>query len=291
MTDASQGPFSIPPIPKVGLPGGKELPALGIGTSSCSKILDPSSVKSAILYAIGLGYTHFQTEVSSYSEQPVGEAVAEALENGSVGSGEEFFITSKIRFKDGASDSIVLNLKKSLGTLKLESVDIFLIEYWPGSDDIKHGERENGNTDNEEFSIGDFMSAWKKMEECQSLGLAKLIGVCNFSAKMLESLVNSSVTIPSVNQVGMQEMWREKELREICSANNITIVVSSAVDGEDKDFDYNQFMESEGFKVEEGSDVDKLAQVYFKWAYKQGAALLLESLDEKLTRRMLDIFK
>ncbi|XP_073131217.1 non-functional NADPH-dependent codeinone reductase 2-like [Henckelia pumila] len=277
MTDASQGPFFVPPIPTVGLPGGKELPALGIGTSSCSKILDPSSAKSAILDAIGLGYTHFQTEVSSFLEQPVGEAVAEALENGSVGSREEFFITSKIRFKDGTdSDSIVPNLKKSLETLKLESVDIFLVEY----------DKEDG-----EFSVTDFMLAWKEMEECQSLGLAKLIGVCNFSAKMLQSLFNSAVTIPSVNQVGMQEMWREKELREFCAANNITIVVSSAVDGEDKDFEYTQFLESEGFKIEQGSNVKKLAQVYFKWAYDQGAALLLESLDEKLIRDMLDIFK
>lgn len=71
-------------------------------------------------------------------------------------------------------------------TLNLKSVNIFLIE-WP----------ENGNA----FSVDDFMSAWKAMEECQSLGLASAIGVSNFSSTMLESLLQFAETAPATNQV------------------------------------------------------------------------------------------
>ncbi|XP_073316136.1 7-acetyl-epi-neemfruitin B aldo-keto reductase-like [Primulina huaijiensis] len=236
MTDASQGSFAIPKIRREDRSAVIDLPALGIGTSSAPEKLDPSAVKTAILYAIGLGYTHFQTEVSSYLEQLVGEAISEALQNGIVRSRDEFFITSKIRLTDGAvSDSIVPNLKQSLKTLNLGSVDIFLIE-WP----------ENDST----FSVNDFTSAWKAMEECQSLGLANLIGVSNFSTEMLESLLKFAKTAPGANQIGMEPMWRDKKLIDYCAENDIAILVSSAVDGEDKDFDYSQFMESEGLKIE-----------------------------------------
>lgn len=276
MSDASQGPFAIPKIRREERSAAIDLPALGIGTSSAPEKLDPSAAKAAILYAIGLGYTLFQTEVSSYLEQLVGEAIAEALQNGSVQSRNEFFITSKIRFNDAASDSIVPNLKKSLQTLNLKSVDIFLIE-WP----------ENGNA----FPVNDFMSAWKAMEECQSLGLTRAIGVSNFSTTMLQSLLQFAETAPAANQIGMERMWRDKKLREYCAENDITIVVSSSVDGEDKDFDYTQFMESEGLKIEKDSVLKTPAQVYFRWAYEQGVAVLLESLSEQLMKEMLDIFQ
>ncbi|XP_073304746.1 (1S)-1,7-diacetoxy-luvungin A aldo-keto reductase-like [Primulina huaijiensis] len=276
MTDASQGPFAIPKIKRENRSAAIDLPALGIGTSSAPEKLDPSAAKAAILYAIGLGYTHFQTEISSYLEQFVGEAIAEALQNGTVQSRDDFFITSKILFHDAASDSIVPNLKKSLQTLNLKSVDIFLIA-WP----------ENGNT----FSINDFMLAWKAMEECYSLGLASVIGVGNFSTTMLESLLQFAKTAPAANQIGMERMWKDKKLREYCAENDITIVVSSSVDGEDKDFDYTQFMESEGLKMEKDSNLKTPAQVYFRWAYDQGVAVLLESLSEQLMKEMLNIFQ
>ncbi|KZV14014.1 hypothetical protein F511_44618 [Dorcoceras hygrometricum] len=278
MSDASQGPFAIPRIKKEERSSLVliDLPALGIGTSSATEKLDPSAVKAAILYAIRLAYTHFQTESSSYLEQLVGEAIAEAIGNGTVQSTDELYITAKIRFTNGSSDSIVPNLKKSLQRLNLESVRIFLIE-WP----------ENGDT----FSADAFTSAWRAMEECQSLGLAKEIGVSNFSTEMLESLLGFATSAPVANQIGMERMWRDKKLREYCSDNDIVILVSAAVDGEDKDFDYDQFMESEGLKIEKDGVLKTPAQVYFKWAYEQGAAVLLQSFNQQLMKEMLDIFR
>ncbi|XP_073131058.1 non-functional NADPH-dependent codeinone reductase 2-like [Henckelia pumila] len=276
MTDASQGSFAIPKIKREERSSVINLPALGIGTSSAPENLDPSAAKSAILYAIGLGYTHFQIEVSSYLEQLVGEAIAEALQNGTVQSRDKFYITSKIRFADAASDSIVPNLKKSLETLNMESVNVFLLE-WP----------ENDKT----FSANDFVSAWRAMEECESLGLAKVIGVGNFTTEMLGSLLQIATTAPGANEIGMEPMWRDKNLRAFCEDNDIVILVSSAVDGEDKDFDYSEFMKSEGLKIEKDGVLKTPEQVYFKWAYEQGAAVFLESFSEQRMKEMLQIFQ
>lgn len=49
----------------------------------------------------------------------------------------------------------------------------------------------------------DFKLVWEAMEECQKLGLAKAIGVSNFSCKKLENLLAFAKIPPSVNQVSI----------------------------------------------------------------------------------------
>lgn len=47
----------------------------------------------------------------------------------------------------------------------------------------------------------DVKSLWEVMEKCQELGLAKSIGVSNFSCKKLEFLLATAKIPPAVNQV------------------------------------------------------------------------------------------
>jgi len=47
----------------------------------------------------------------------------------------------------------------------------------------------------------DLKGVWTAMEECQKLGLAKSIGVSNFTCKKLEDLLSFATIPPSVNQV------------------------------------------------------------------------------------------
>jgi len=47
----------------------------------------------------------------------------------------------------------------------------------------------------------DFEVVWSEMEECQRLGLAKCIGVSNFSCKKLQHILSIATIPPSVNQV------------------------------------------------------------------------------------------
>jgi diketogulonate reductase-like aldo/keto reductase len=48
----------------------------------------------------------------------------------------------------------------------------------------------------------DFKSVWEAME-CQKLGLAKSIGVSNFSSRKLETLLATANIPPAVNQVDL----------------------------------------------------------------------------------------
>jgi diketogulonate reductase-like aldo/keto reductase len=81
--------------------------------------------------------------------------------------------------------------------LKSEYVDLYLIHF-PIS--IKPGEFELPFKKGDLLPL-DYKSVWEAMEECQNLGLAKLIGVSNFSCKKLETLLATAKIPPAVNQV------------------------------------------------------------------------------------------
>lgn len=83
-------------------------------------------------------------------------------------------------------------------TLELEYLDLYLI-HWPIS--VRPGKGWQWPFDEEDMMPIDFKSVWAAMEECQRLGLAKSIGVSNFSCKKLEILLSSATIPPAVNQV------------------------------------------------------------------------------------------
>ena len=47
----------------------------------------------------------------------------------------------------------------------------------------------------------DIKSVWTAMEECQTLGLTKSIGVSNFSCKLLDNILAFAKIPPAINQV------------------------------------------------------------------------------------------
>jgi diketogulonate reductase-like aldo/keto reductase len=53
----------------------------------------------------------------------------------------------------------------------------------------------------EEVQPLDIPKTWKAMEECVELGLAKAIGVSNFSSKKILDLLRTAKIRPAVNQV------------------------------------------------------------------------------------------
>ena len=103
-------------IPKVVLGssvGQRSMPVLGFGTAADR--LDFSVMKTAVLEAIKLGYRHFDTAFFYGNEQQLGEAIAEALKLGLVGSRDELFVTSKLWCSDAHPHLVIPALQKSLG--------------------------------------------------------------------------------------------------------------------------------------------------------------------------------
>lgn len=81
--------------------------------------------------------------------------------------------------------------------LKFDYVDLYLI-HWPLT--IKKG-ASIYNLSGEDLIHFDAKEVWEAMEECYNSGLAKSIGVSNFSCAKLSKLFECAKIPPAVNQV------------------------------------------------------------------------------------------
>ena len=115
-------------IPEVILNSGRKMPLIGMGTFAMP-LPPPHHLTSIFVEAINMGYLHFDTAASYGSEEPLGRAVAEAIERGLIKSREEVFITSKLWCNCTHPDLVLPALKNTLGKLGMEYVDLYLVHF------------------------------------------------------------------------------------------------------------------------------------------------------------------
>ncbi|KAJ7979002.1 Aldo/keto reductase [Quillaja saponaria] len=276
----------ITKIPEVVLSsssGHRRMPMIGLGTASDSR--DESATKTAVIEAIKLGYRHFDTATLYGSEQALGEAMAEAIQLGLV-SREELFITTKLWCSDSHPHLVVSTLKKSLGALQLEYLDLYLVHF-PVS--AKPGKLEFP-FDEEDLMPFDLKGVWTAMEECQNLGLTKSIGVSNFSSKKLQNLLSFASISPSVNQVEMNPAWKQKKLTEFCKENGIIITAYSPLGATGASWGTNDVVNNELLKQVANARGKTVAQVSLRWVYEQGVTLVFKSYNKQRLEQNLQIF-
>ncbi|XWS22925.1 hypothetical protein CRYUN_Cryun29cG0077500 [Craigia yunnanensis] len=245
---------------------GLTMPVIGMGTASYPPA-DAETIKSAILEAIKAGYRHFDTAFVYGSEQPLGEAIAEALNIGLIKSRDELFITSK--------------------NLQLEYLDLYLI-HWP----LKFSKEVSRlPVPKEEVFLLDFKSVWSAMEECQFLGLTKAIGVSNFSSKSLKEILSFAKIPPAVNQVEMNPLWQQKELNEFCKAKGIHVSAHSPLGSIGAKLGDNRILQCDALKEIAEARGKTTAQISLRWVYEQGASVITKSFNKDRMKSNIEIFE
>ncbi|CAO2829175.1 unnamed protein product [Amaranthus hypochondriacus] len=265
--------------------GDRSIPVIGLGTA-----VDPpvsaEDMKSAVLQAIEVGYRHFDTAHKYKSEQPIGEAVQEALSMGIIQSRDELFITSKLWCGDAHPDLVVPGLQKSLRNLKMEWIDLYLI-HWPLS--CQPGKYDFPIKE-DDFLPMDFHGVWAAMEECKKLGLTKCIGVSNFSCKKLKDLLAVTKIPPAVNQVEVNPFWQQKKLIDLCKENGIVITAYSPLGAIGTFYGSNRVLESQVLQEIAKAKGKSIPQVCLRWAYEQGITLVVKSFNKERMKENLMIF-
>ncbi|KAI3817070.1 hypothetical protein L1987_10857 [Smallanthus sonchifolius] len=105
------------------------------------------------------------------------------------------------------------------GDLGLEYVDLYLIHL-----PIKITQVDVKSPLTKEcITAINIKDVWEAMETCQNLGLAKSIGVSNFSPRLIEEILSFAKIPPAVNQVEMNPLWQQKKLHEYCKKNEILL--------------------------------------------------------------------
>lgn len=132
---------------------------IGMGTVAMP-LPPPDELTSIFIDAIEAGYRHFDTASLYGSEEPLGRAVAQALDAGFIKSRTDVFITSKLWCAHAQPDLVLPAIKTTLQKLGLEYVDLYLV-HWP----VQLKEEATGlNFTKDDVIPFDMKGTWKAME-------------------------------------------------------------------------------------------------------------------------------
>jgi 2,5-diketo-D-gluconate reductase A len=174
-------------VPGITLNDQNAIPQLGFGVFQ----IEPKDTAKAVSEALEIGYRHVDTAEMYGNEKEVGEAIrASGLDRG------EVFVTSKL--SNGAHEPGHAReaFDATLSDLGFDYVDLFLV-HWPLPTRYD----------------GDFVSTWKTLEEFNSDGRARSIGVSNFQIEHLERLAAETETVPAVNQIEVHPYLTNETVR------------------------------------------------------------------------------
>ncbi len=154
----------------VRLPSGAAMPMLGLGTWQ----LRGEQGYATVRHALDTGYRHIDTAKVYRNEAEVGRAVKD--------SGvprEQVFITTKLPPDDAGRER--QTIAASLDALGSDYVDLWLV-HWPPGDQA--GE-----------------DTWEQLLAIRQEGLARDVGVSNYSPAQIDRLLDTTGTAPAVNQI------------------------------------------------------------------------------------------
>ncbi len=201
--------------------------AIGLGTWKATG----QELKNALRYAIDAGYRHIDTAAVYGNEAEIGEVLQSIFNEGTI-SREDLFITSKLWNDSHHSESVIPALQDSLEKLCLDYLDLYLI-HWPVAfqKGIGFPQAPEDYIPLEKLPISE---TWKSMEAAKQQGLARHIGVSNFSVKKLKDLVANSQEQPEMNQVEMHPLLQQPNLVNYCKEQGILLTAYSPLGSGDR---------------------------------------------------------
>src|SRR6478735_3309400 len=174
-------------IPTYTLNNGTTLPALGFGTYP----LKGEDGTAAIVSALEAGYRLLDTAVNYENETEVGEALRRsALPR------DQVQVASKLPGRHHGYDDAIASVRGSLGRIGLDYIDLHLI-HWPNP------------------GRGKYVEAWRALVQLQKDGLVRSIGVSNFTAEHLRTIIDDTGVTPSVNQLELHPRFPQEEMRRV----------------------------------------------------------------------------
>ncbi|XP_059064492.1 non-functional NADPH-dependent codeinone reductase 2-like [Cryptomeria japonica] len=265
----------------VTLNNGAKMPVVGFGLAEDNIMIGKVSapvdhIKASVLSAIQVGYRTFDTASIYLTERALGESLKEAFERGLV-SRQEVFVSSKLWGTDCYPQDVIPSLRKSLEALKLEYLDLYLI-HWPLA--LRKGDMHRLLTADDVVAM-DIQGFWQAMESCIELGLARAIGVSNFSSKKINDILAFAKIPPAVNQVEMHPVWQQKKLREYCKSVNIHVSAWSPLGGPGNSWGTNNTLDNPVIKEiaakQSKTPAQLIAYVALRWGLENGVSVITRS--------------
>jgi diketogulonate reductase-like aldo/keto reductase len=177
---------------------GARIPTLGLGTWQLRGDVCVETVEQALR----LGYRHIDTAEMYGNEEEVGEGLrASRIPR------DEVFVTTKVWPDHLAPADLARATKDSLARLRLERVDLLLI-HWP----------------NPRIPLAGTMAALCRMH---AEGLARHIGVSNFTVPLIEEAVRLSTAPLAVNQIEWHPFLDQSRVAAACRRHGLAVTAYS----------------------------------------------------------------
>jgi alcohol dehydrogenase (NADP+) len=190
------------------LSNGVKMPIFGLGTWQSS----PGEVEKAVHIALDEGYRLIDTAAVYQNEAEIGKALTEYLAKGKL-TRKDVFLTTKLWCTHLRKADTESQLREQLKKLQKSYVDLYLAHV-PGAY-------------NHDMSVQDHSvkveEIWQGLEDVYNKGLAKAIGVSNFSISQMERILKVA-KVPIHNlQVELHVNFAQFELDEFCKQHNISL--------------------------------------------------------------------
>lgn len=268
------------------LKNGDQMPALGLGTWKS----EPGEVYKAIRTAIAVGYKHFDCAYIYQNEKEIGAAFNDAIMSGEVNR-EELWITSKLWNTHHRRAEVKECLDITLSALQLDYLDLYLI-HWPVAHqkDVIFPQDGSGLVSLKEITLEE---TWKGMEDVQSAGRARHIGVSNFSAKKIKQINKSASQKVEVNQVELHPLLQQQELLEFCKKEGVIVTAYSPLGSRDRAAQMKADNEPDMFELPTIKTIAKNhdcspAQVLIAWAINRDTVVIPKSTNEARLKQNLE---
>lgn len=171
--------------PTVTLNNGVAMPILGFGVF---QVPDPAECERSVHDAIDVGYRLLDTARSYGNEEAVGAAIrSHGIDR------SELFVTTKLWIEDASYEGAKAAFERSLNTLQLDYLDLWLIHQ----------------------PYGDVYGAWRAMEELYRAGRIRAIGISNFYPdRALDFVFHNQIT-PAVNQIEIHPFHQQHDAQQL----------------------------------------------------------------------------
>ena len=239
----------------VTLSNGIQMPLEGFGVF---QVPDAEQCEQAVLDAISTGYRLIDTAAAYRNEEAVGKAIAKCGV-----PREELFITTKLWVQDASYEGAKAAIETSLNKLGLDYIDLYLIHQ----------------------PMGDYIGAYRAMEEAYKAGKLRAIGVCNCYPQILTDICETVDVIPAVNQVELHPFFQQENALALMKEYG----VQPEAWGPFAEGNHGIFTHPVLTKI--GEKYGKsAAQVALRWNVQRGVIVIPKSVHKERMEQNIDIW-
>lgn len=237
------------------LNNGVKMPLEGFGVF---QVPDPAVCEQAVLDAIASGYRLIDTAAAYMNEEAVGRAIAKCGV-----PREELFIVTKLWVQDASYEGAKKAFQTSLDKLGLDYLDLYLIHQ----------------------PMGDYIGAYRAMEELYKAGKVRAIGVCNCYPHVIADICETVEVIPAINQVELHPFFQQEDALKLMKEYGVQPMAwGPLAEGKHGIFTHPVLTEI-------GRKYGKTAaQVALRWNAQRGVVIIPKSTHKERMEQNMDIW-